>query len=105
MKSVREHPLRYTLTNELHARPFAELQPPEQASHFALLSGESEEAENRAHLCALCERHGVDLPARDANHFSADFGAFRLKWERHTEFTTYTFFRREPFIVDQRNRF
>ncbi len=26
----------------------------------------------------------------------ADFGPFRLKWERHTEFSTYTFFRSEP---------
>jgi uncharacterized membrane-anchored protein len=26
-----------------------------------------------------------------ANHFSADLGAFRLVWERHTEFARYTF--------------
>ncbi|MEE8334564.1 MAG: DUF3422 domain-containing protein [Alphaproteobacteria bacterium] len=97
----RDHPLRYALTNELHARPFTELVAPEQVSHFGMLSPESEIAAERVHLLALCQRYGIaELPA-GATHFAADFGVFRLKWERHSEFSTYTFFHRgavaEPF--------
>lgn len=97
MKTFREHSLRYALSNEFHARPFALLAPPERASHFAMLSDVSDEAAVREHLLALCERYDVAHPAEGAKHFSADFGPFRLKWERHTEFTTYTFFRQGAF--------
>jgi uncharacterized membrane-anchored protein len=39
----------------------------------------------------LCERFAIQPPASGATHFSADMGPFRLKWERHTEFTRYWF--------------
>lgn len=94
--ALRDHPLRYALTNELHARPFTELIAPEQVSHFGMLSPESEVAAERIHLLALCQRYGVAEVPLGATHFAADFGAFRLKWERHSEFTTYTFFHRGP---------
>lgn len=97
MTKFREHALRYALSNEFHARPFALLEPPERASHFAMLSDASDEIAVREHLLALCERYGVAHPAEGAKHFGADFGPFRLKWERHTEFTTYTFFRQAAF--------
>lgn len=43
------------------------------------------------HLCALVDRHGGKPPEKNANHLSIDLGAFRLRWERHTEFTRYQF--------------
>lgn len=92
-----DHPLRYALTNELHARPVVELVAPEQATHLAMVSRDRDvdhEAAERCHLEALCARYGVAKALGDATHFTADFGPFRLKWERHTEFTTYTFFHR-----------
>ena len=42
----------------------------------------------RSHLLELCALYGVAEPAADATHFFEDFGNFRLKWERHSEFTT-----------------
>lgn len=97
----REHPLRALLTNEVHARPFAELAPPEQATHIAHLTGEAGASEDHAQLVRLCERYGVPAPQAGINHFSQDLGPFRLRWERHTEFVSYTFFRAglagEPF--------
>lgn len=92
-----EHSLRRALVNEVHARPFERLRPPVRASHIALLSGESEHARDREHFAGLCREHGLPAPDRDANHYSGDFGNFRCRWERHTEFTTYTFFRDETF--------
>lgn len=90
-----EHPLRRPLSAEVHARPFVHLSAPEQATHLAMLSGEGSQAADHAHLESLCARHGVQAPPRDANHALLDFGAYRLKWERHTEFCSYTFFRSE----------
>jgi uncharacterized membrane-anchored protein len=94
---LRNHPLRYVLNNELHARPFTALQLPELISHLALPCDELSGAEDHAVLVKLCERYGVTPPQSGLNHFSHDFGVFRLKWERHTEFITYTFFRHVSF--------
>jgi uncharacterized membrane-anchored protein len=87
-----DHPLRSALIEEVHARPFAALEPPVQASHLALVSGEYGAAADFAHLARLCQRYGLSPPTEGAKHFTCDFGTFRLKWERHGEFCTYTFF-------------
>jgi len=87
-----DHPLRHVLNNELHARPPVTLSPPERVSHIAIHSGERESDEEHASLLRLCERYGVTPPHPGVNHFLCDLGPFRLKWERHTEFRTYTFF-------------
>ena len=94
---LRDHHFRQALTSEVHARPYALLKSPERASHLAVLSGEGGGAGDRAHLAELCATSGLAPPAPGANHFAGDFGEFRLKWERHTEFSSYTFFRRESF--------
>ena len=87
-----DHPLRSALIEEVHARPFAALEPPVQASHLALVSGEYGAAADFAHLVRLCQRYGLSPPTEGSKHFACDFGTFRLKWERHGEFCTYTFF-------------
>jgi uncharacterized membrane-anchored protein len=101
MDHARPHPLRFELANELHARPFPTLGPPERVHHLAFLRGEGTASADRDHLTELCRRYGIAPPEAGANHFFADFGSFRLKWERHAEFVTCTFFRAgsagEPF--------
>lgn len=96
-EGLRDHPLRAALNAEVHSRPFATLQAPERVSHLALLSGEGAARRERQHVSDLCESRGVAGPAENINHFIADLGNFRLKWERHTEFSTYTFFLNGPF--------
>lgn len=90
----RQHEARHALTNELHARPYQRLNAPARAIHFAVVTGETPDAleADRAHLETLCRRYGVNPPDTGMKHLNADFGAFQLKWERHTEFVTYTFF-------------
>lgn len=44
----------------------------------------------RAHLIALCDRFGAPHPADGAPQLIVDFGRFRLKWEKHTEFIAIT---------------
>ena len=97
MNTMREHPLRYAIANEIHARPFPEIGAPEQVSYVVLFSSEDTKEADRAHLFTLCDRYGSDRPPEDANHFAADLGSFRLKWERHSEFTAYTFFHHGEF--------
>lgn len=84
------HPLRRTLAGEAHARPFMRFAAPAQVTHLAVFAagapGRYEEA-----LAALCRHFAVPGPAPGAQHFSHDFGVFRLKWENHTEFCTFTF--------------
>jgi len=85
------HPLRRTLNDELHARPFMIVEAPEHVLHLAVLSGPGGPPEDQRRLAQLCAVFGV-TPPDGGNHFAADFGRFRLKWERHTEFSTYTLF-------------
>jgi uncharacterized membrane-anchored protein len=96
-RGIREHPLRVALANEVHARPFLSLTPPERASHLAMTSGEDGAAADRAHLVALCARYGIAHPPPGANHFVAELDGFRVKWERHTEFCTWTFLKAGAF--------
>jgi len=87
------HPLRYQLNNELHARPFEQLVAPLMATMYAMFDDGVPATAHYKHVVELCRRYGLHPPAEDANHFTADFGNFRLRWERYTEFTAYTFFR------------
>lgn len=96
---LKAHPLRESLARELHARPYESVTTPLRASHLALMPAESGVApqDDRDHVADLCGRYGVAPPAVDASHVSADLGPFRLRWEKHTEFSTYTFLGAEAF--------
>ena len=89
---MREHPLRYALNNELHARPHLDLGGPARASYYALLRDERD-AGDLAHLLAFCRRYGLPEPSPQAKHHSVSTDTFTLKWEAHTEFTSYLFVR------------
>ncbi|GIT89984.1 hypothetical protein JANAI62_05330 [Jannaschia pagri] len=93
---LRDHPRRYELANELHARPFPALTAPCRAAFLAVKREEDavnrDRNEDRAHLEALLDRFGGDHPAPGATHFFGQLGKHRLKWESHTEFVTYTLF-------------
>ena len=94
--TLPNHPLRYQLSNELHARPFPELSAPCRAAFLAIKKPEKaverDRALDRAHLIELLDRFGAPHPAPDADHFGGQIGRGYLKWEMHTEFVTYTLF-------------
>lgn len=91
------HPLRIPLAAEIHSRPSLRLRSPELLTHFAIFTpGEGEGgADNLSQqlsiLTDFCTHFGVAAPAAGAKYFFHDFGRFRLKWECHTEFATYSF--------------
>lgn len=86
-----DHPQRRSLADEVHARPPEPLQTPARASHLAVLVDASQRQSERLHLAALCAALGSPLPSNDTNHLSLPLGPLRLKWERHGEFSGYTF--------------
>lgn len=86
------HPQRFVLHNEVHARASLILELPVRASHLALLLSTDERIQERKHLAALCERFGITPPKQDADHFSAALDSFRIRWGQHGEFSTYTFY-------------
>jgi uncharacterized membrane-anchored protein len=92
LSGLEIHPERITLSNELHARPFPVLQAPSSAASIAVERDAANPDADRDHLIALMDRYGAAHPAPDASHHSADLGKVRLKWERHSEFATYTLF-------------
>lgn len=86
------HPQRFVLHNEVHARASSILSLPVRASYLALSLASEEKARERKHLATLCERFGTVPPDHDADHFSANFDSFQMSWEQHGEFSTYTFY-------------
>jgi uncharacterized membrane-anchored protein len=94
--ALEDHPNRFRLANELHARPFPELRAPCRAVHLAIKEPEGaadrDKTRDFAHLVELLDRYGAPHPAPGANHYSGSIGRAFLKWEMHTEFVTYTIF-------------
>jgi uncharacterized membrane-anchored protein len=85
-----DHPRRRDLNDEVHARPPEALVAPLRLSYLVLMSAGDREGDYAA-LADLVARYVAEPPARDASHYAADLGPFRLRWERHTEFVRYTF--------------
>ncbi|MCU0817269.1 MAG: DUF3422 domain-containing protein [Cypionkella sp.] len=96
MPIIADHPQRYAIVNELHARPFPALEVPCHAVYLAIKepldAANRDRALDRAHLLSLLDRHGSVHPQPEATHFSGPIGKHALKWESHTEFVTYTAF-------------
>ncbi len=94
MAPIADHPLRYDLINELHARPFPQLQAPATAAYLAIKrehdAAKRDRAADLAHLTELLDRHGATHPQPGATHYFGKIGRHHLKWESHTEFVTYT---------------
>ncbi|MBV9077159.1 MAG: DUF3422 domain-containing protein [Methylobacteriaceae bacterium] len=91
MNRPPDHPRRAELNDEVHARPPEPIAAPARISYLATISDPARRAADIEALASLAGRLGAAIPPREANHYSADLGSFRLKWERHTEFTRYMF--------------
>ncbi len=94
MPPIEDHPLRYQLANELHARPFPALEVPSTIAYLALKKNQDAAARDRsldmAHLIDLLDRHGAPHPKPGATHYSGQIGRHVLSWESHAEFVSYT---------------
>ncbi|MBU3888876.1 DUF3422 domain-containing protein [Methylosinus sporium] len=85
-----EHEARAAVLAELHARPFLPITLPQRVYHFAFATNEEEARADRAALADLCRAHMLVPRPDDAKFQRLSIGDWRLRWEQHTEFTTYT---------------
>jgi uncharacterized membrane-anchored protein len=100
----RFHIQREALFNELHARPFPVITSPARLSQLAVINDINDLEFNKKefeHLVTLCKRYSINPPVAVSNCYYQDFGGFEFRWERHSEFSTYTFIHHgtspEPF--------
>jgi len=96
MAGIQDHPLRYAVANELHARPFPMVEAPCRAAFIAIKPERNAAGRDRQadidHLKDLLDRYAAPHPEEGATHYFGQIGKHQLKWESHTEFVTYTIF-------------
>ena len=88
-----QHPQRAALHNEIHARPPEAMTVPLAISHVVMLCDAAQRAASREHVAALLRDHHLPLPDSLTTHLRMDLGQFRIRWELHTEFVSWTFMR------------
>ena len=86
-----QHPQRLVLHNEIHARPPESIAVPEVITHIVMVCNAAQREASRQHLATLLRDHHAGGLDEQATHVRANLGGFRLRWELHTEFVTWTF--------------
>ena len=84
------HRLRAAVLGEVHARPFTPIETPRRVLHFAFDTTAERGEADRAALAQFCAGRGIAAPKTDSKHHRVALGATTLRWEQHSEFTTYT---------------
>lgn len=87
----------------LHARPFPVLTTPFRISQLCFLHDETDSHESELILLReICQRYSVNSPGKGISCFYQVLGGYEIRWERHTEFSSYTFLlndsNEKPFI-------
>jgi uncharacterized membrane-anchored protein len=90
MAQFEEHDARAAILGELHARPFTPMEAPRRIYHFAFLTNDEEARADRAAIGELAKANNAPGPAADAKFHRFSIGQWELRWEQHTEFSTYT---------------
>jgi uncharacterized membrane-anchored protein len=87
---LKAHPLRAAVLGEMHARPFTPIETPRRVLHFAFETTAERGEADRTALTAFCVTRGLAAPQSSGKHHRVLLGATALRWEQHSEFTTYT---------------
>ncbi|WP_374383038.1 DUF3422 family protein [Dongia sp.] len=95
-----EHPLRRELNDEVHARPPLRIDGPALVLHLACLRapGDAAGAADLHFIADLAQHHGAAAPDPGSRYGILPRGETQLKWELHTEFTSYTLVMPRPDI-------
>jgi uncharacterized membrane-anchored protein len=93
LAKLEEHPQRQSLNSEFHARPPVPLTGSVLVSHLVLKHDQPSAAAEREALARWIQ--GLGCPVFDSSDslLMLETAAFRMRWELHTEFSSYTFFR------------
>ena len=93
-EAVMQHPQRVALHNEIHARPPEAMDVPLGLSHVVMVCDAKQRAASWAHMAELARDHHLPPPDAETTHVRLDLGPYRVRWEMHTEFVTWTFMRK-----------
>jgi uncharacterized membrane-anchored protein len=96
------HPMRNRLLAEAHARPSTPLVAPMVALRLANVSGQAGVDSDRAQMAVLCRAMQTAEPTPGSRWWSVEGDSFSLRWERHTEFSSWTVFAASPTAADPR---
>ena len=87
---LQPHPLRAAILGEVHARPFTPIDTPRRVLHFAFETTGNAAKRDRAALADFCARRELEQLKPSAKQHRVVVGGVLLRWEQHSEFTTYT---------------
>lgn len=82
------HAQRAVALGEVHARPYPLVETPRLLIQLAFMTEGAATVDHMV-LGGLSRSLGIASPARDARHHVMPWGNGTLRWERHTEFSTY----------------
>ena len=83
------HPLRDVLYAELHSRPFQVIPSPTRISYLAIMVGSEQKNAEYEHFRSLYSYFDGIPPEGDGACFEVDFGNFKIRRDKHLEFTSY----------------
>ena len=87
---LEPHPLRAAILGEVHARPFTALETPRRILHFGFATTSEAARADRVALADFCARRELEPLKATAKQHRVTLGGVALRWEQHSEFTTYT---------------
>lgn len=85
------HPLRLRVLGEIHSRPFQLTETPRTILQLAFTVEGGDFSAHVRSLARVLESRGAPPLEPDTRHVSLDLGGGRLRWERYTEFSSWTF--------------
>ena len=82
-------PQRVLLHNEVHARPSQRIHMPALVVYVAVINDNVTLEQECGHLNRLSNKEKIDIEHLQDNFFHLRLQGYTLRWERHTEFTSY----------------
>lgn len=90
------HPLRHEVMAETNARPALPAAPPCICEHLVFLSGELDAQKDWENVRSVAQQLGKTLSSAAQQQLVLEDDHVIFKWERHTEFCSYTVLRKNP---------
>ncbi|MGB7287722.1 MAG: DUF3422 family protein, partial [Salaquimonas sp.] len=91
----RRHSLHRVSVGEIHSRPFPEYSSNRVIFHYAFMSDAGSSVAN-AVLAELCRIRGETVPMPEVRYHQIPWNNGQLRWESHSEFSTFTFDAKAP---------
>ena len=95
---MKAHPLRDQIIQEVHARPFFDLQAPLALCHIAVAYEAEERKATAAHMLHLAPQLGLNAKPANSGFFYCRTNQWALRFEPHTDFFTVTLYHLQQLL-------